>query len=223
MKQSQFIQALTLALAIGSLGTASAQGTAPKPKPVAKAVMSKDELRACMKLNADTKAKAQLLEAPVATLAADRQKIDDAKAEIAVIRQEVDKHKDAFQTANDAVKSSTSRIDAWSAELKELEASPMKSAERRKKELLLERNELASKEKALIVQRDSEYKLYEAAVARFNERGKGLDAQVLDWNQRNKSLASELDRVTDMREEYAADCANRRFREDDETAIKSGK
>ena len=96
----------------------------------------------------------------------------------------------------------------------------MKSAERRKKELLTERNEIAAKEKSLIAQRDAEYKLYEAAVSRFNERGKSVDVLIATWNQKNKSLASESDRVTDMREEYAADCANRRFREEDELALK---
>lgn len=219
MKRIHIDAALWVLLA-GFAGASSAQGVAAKPKPLAKAVMSKDELRACMKLNAEAKAKGQVVEAAVAALAVDRLKVDESKAEIAAIRAEVDKHKEAFQQANEAVKQSSARIEAWSAELKEAEASPMKSAERRKKELLTERNEIAAKEKSLIAQRDAEYKLYEAAVSRFNERGKSVDVLIATWNQKNKSLASESDRVTDMREEYAADCANRRFREEDELALK---
>ncbi len=61
------------------------------------------------------------------------------------------------------------------------------------------------------------------AVRAYNAKAGALDARVGDWNQRNArwnemSTALETDRQT-----WAASCADRRYREEDENAIKAGK
>ena len=80
-----------------------------------------------------------------------------------------------------------------------------------------------ARNKDAVAQRDKAFAVYEAAVAKFNARGKELEASITEWNARNQQLVTEAEKVSDLREDYAADCSNRRFREEDEIAIKQGK
>jgi chromosome segregation ATPase len=127
------------------------------------------------------------------------------------------------QQADAEVREHAGRVDAWSAELKEAEESKMMSAQRRVAQLEKERSKLSAISKELTTKRDKAFALHEAAATRYNVRGKDFDESVLTWNQRNENLAHEADLVSEMREDYAADCSNRRFLAEDEAAIKQGK
>jgi hypothetical protein len=56
----------------------------------------------------------------------------------------------------------------------------------------------------------------------FNNRAAAQEQKVADWNSRNKKLAEETGALASDREQWVADCGNRRYREDDEIAIKRG-
>lgn len=220
--------ALTLsALLLLAASPIQAQSSAAKPA-AAKAetsnrLMTRDELRACMKMQGDIKAKSESLEQRKTALTADKAKIGPANDELKGHREELARYIAAVKAADDAVKAHAERVEVWNVDFKEVEESKMKTAERRKKQLLAEREELDARNKELIAARGAKVKEYDAAVERFNQRAKGVEAIVNDWNQRNEKLADEGDALLEMRANYAADCSNRRFREEDELAIKQGK
>ena len=194
-----------------------------KPKIESKGTMTRDELRVCMALPDKIKAKSQELERAKATLDSERKTIGDAQSEMDALRRDVDTQKAEVQKTDTAVREIAAEIEAWNKELEDAEASSMKSAERRKKELKSQQPALVARNKATIASRDESFRLYGVAVEKYNTRGKELDGSIQAWNKRNSELASESDRLSDLREDYAADCSHRKFRETDEIAIKQGK
>ena len=56
----------------------------------------------------------------------------------------------------------------------------------------------------------------------YNEKAKALEARVASWNQRNGDLTERVKAVNNDRETWQSDCAERRYREDDEIAIRRG-
>ena len=200
----------------------------PDKKPAAKpasvrATMSRDELRSCMKLQADTKERVAALEVAKASLEQDRVQVDEAQKQIAHLRSEVDKYRDGVREAEAAVRVNAVKVEEWNAEMEEVEKSQMRAAEKRKKDMKVERVAIEARGKALVSTRDAQFKMYEAAVAKINSQAKDIEAVINGWNKRNSALADEAATAGEMRDEYAADCANRRFREEDEAAIKKGK
>ena len=49
-----------------------------------------------------------------------------------------------------------------------------------------------------------------------------VDAKATDWNRRNTAFTAEAQAVNRDREDWVADCGNRRYREEDELAIRRG-
>ena len=221
-----FRSATVLAVLFISAGTAMAQTAAAKAtdqQGTANRLMTRDELRACMKLQDDIKAKAVAVEGTQKVLAQEKQDLTPTRDGLKSLRDDVEKYSGLFKKIDADVRDQAKRIEQWNAEMKEVEESSMRSAEQRKKQLQKEQPELVARNNELIAAREQQYKLYEAAVERFNARGKGLEASVKDWNERNERLADDADKVLDLREKYAHECSRRRFREEDEQAIKQGK
>jgi len=60
-------------------------------------------------------------------------------------------------------------------------------------------------------------------VAAFNAKATVMDGKVVAWNQRNEEWNKTSKALEADRAKWVADCADRRYREDDEKAIKAGK
>lgn len=208
-------------LMITLLASSMAFAQVPKAKTADK-VQTREELRACLKLK-DT----------LATSTADWQKRKDAheatRGEIRALTEklkadkaEVDTAMEAFKLADAELAEHTKLIDRWNEEVKEVDASKMKSAERRKAALQKERVGLEAKNKELEAARAEKVKTYDAAVASYNAKVAESQATVKAWNDKNEALEKEGDKLTDLRLDYGDKCANRRFREEDEEAIRKG-
>jgi hypothetical protein len=63
----------------------------------------------------------------------------------------------------------------------------------------------------------------QVAVADFNTKASALDARVTDWNGRNAKLNDTGAELEAERKDWVKACADRRYREDDEKAIRAGK
>lgn len=61
------------------------------------------------------------------------------------------------------------------------------------------------------------------AVAAYNERAQARDKQIDDYQARATAFNARVDASKAEREAFGKTCANRRFLEDDEIAIKKGK
>ena len=57
----------------------------------------------------------------------------------------------------------------------------------------------------------------------YNANAKAVEARVVDWNTRNQAWNDAGVNLETERQEWVQQCADRRYREDDEAAIKAGK
>ena len=57
----------------------------------------------------------------------------------------------------------------------------------------------------------------------FNVKVRALDGRVAEWNKRNNAYNDANAAIESDRAAWGANCGNRRYREEDELAIRSGK
>lgn len=214
---------LLLIALLGVVGGAQAQNAKPAPQKIdLNKMMTREELRACMKMQDDIKSTAATLDQRKATLQQDRAQLAPANEGLKTLKAEMDQQLAAAREFDGESAKHAARVQAWNAEWKEAQASTMRSAERQRKELEAERKELDARMKTLQASRDAAINTYKGTADRFNLRIKEVETLTTDWNQRNEKLADDADQLIELRATYAADCARRKFDERDEIAIKKG-
>ncbi|PWF42504.1 hypothetical protein [Massilia glaciei] len=219
-----------LLIASALLSLANPAAIAQKPG-AAKAgndkVMTREELRSCMKLKAANLAHVKELNDKLDAHGDEREKllaatpVDTGKG----LREEAGRQLEIVKAADALVVENSKQIDAWNERMAEFHKNKkdMRQAFRKEQELKAERNVLQAKNDGLIADRTAKVAVYEASVAAANaaivQTGSGNE----EWNKRNKELALEEAQLKASRQRYTDDCASRRFREDDEKAINAGK
>ena len=96
-------------------------------------------------------------------------------------------------------------------------------AERTRRAINAEREEIDRASKALNDDRARLQTSTETAVNAFNAKAAAVDARIADWNRRNQAWNDAGSELEDTRKTWVANCGDRRYREDDEIAIKRGK
>ncbi|GAB4038706.1 MAG: hypothetical protein Fur0014_07700 [Rubrivivax sp.] len=187
-------------------------------------IMTRDELRACLKSQAELKTR-------VADYEAQKAAAEKEKADIVAATQALAEEKAKLSAAASKVKDENTRAanlaqrvdewnERWQAFEKAQKAGPMADRERKR---------LLDEQKALQREQD-ELKAAaaggggEAGVASaFNQKVEALNARTVAYNNRNKELVKLGEDLQQERDLWAGECGNRRFREEDEIAIKQGK
>jgi hypothetical protein len=199
----------------GSLGGGAGSGP----------VMTRDELRACLKTQAD-------LTVRVAAYDAQRAALEKEKAAILAENQKLGAEKGNLQSVADSVKQAnerglemTRRVDDWNERWQAFEkanrSGPVADRQRRQ---LIEEQKALQKEQADLKAASSDAAAPGAgAAAQFNQRAEAMAARTVAYNEFNKKVAKEGEDLALERDLWASECGNRRYREDDETAIKQGK
>lgn len=205
---------------------AAAKTAAAKPaaaKPVDN-LLSKEELRACMKQKADIDARKADIAQRSEQLKKDRELVSQPDPAIVKMRADVDAQLARVREADAAVKANAELVNDWNERMATFEATKkeMRNADRRGNVLRQERIELERETKRLEQARSEQVAIYDDLINKANGMRGGED-RAAAWNKRNDALADEADALIDVQANYSADCANRRFREDDEAAIKAGK
>jgi vacuolar-type H+-ATPase subunit D/Vma8 len=187
-------------------------------------IMTREELRTCIKQQAALKTMSDTYEAKKTQLAVDREALladtkgvrgdlGDAQAQVAKV-----------DDLNRRVTTVAARVDDWNVRwtaFKEAKRTgPL--AERQRRQLIQEQKELAAENKSLDAERE-QLGGTGGSAADANAKSAALNARTVAWNERNKALAADGDNVIRERELWASECGNRRFREDDEIAIREGK
>jgi len=192
-------------------------------KAAAGNMLTREELRACMKRLDDVNTSAKDLEQRRAAL--DREKDDLVKSGDALKAERADA--DAkLATVRDwevRVRGVSTQIEAFNQRTKASEELTPAQRQALVPELEAERERI---NKARAVLADEEARVvpaYQSAVKSYNERALARDASVSSWNERNKSLNEVATKQEDDRKSWLSECANRPYREDDEIAIKAGK
>jgi hypothetical protein len=201
----------------GSLGGGSGAGP----------VMTRDELRACLKNQAELKQRVADYEAQ--KLAADKE-----KAEILAENQKLVAEKGQLSSAAGKVKDENARnaelakrVEDWNTRWAEFEkankAGPM--ADRERKRLLDEQKALAREQDAAkaAAAGGGAGGAETSAAQQFNAKAEAVQARTVAYNKRNDQLVKAGEDLAQERDLWAGECGNRRFREEDEIAIKQGK
>jgi hypothetical protein len=162
-------RALVLLLVGVAVLPAMAQGGGKKDR-----IMTREELRACMK-------RSEALKTGSDELLTGRRTLDVEKADIAKERDGLDQQVKAIAAERDTVdKADETAVKAY--------------------------NDKAN-----------------AMIATYNTRKGEIDAKVDGWNARNRAHNERAMAQEQELKSYNDDCATRRFREDDEKAIRAGK
>jgi len=214
---------------------AKAAASAPPAKPAAEGktlslgggtgsgkLLTRDELRTCL-ANQDTLAKRRAdVEAARGPL--DKEKEDLVKEQEALKgeREKVDAARQAVAELNARYKEHADKVQKWNERAKAAQEASGKAAEKERDALDRERVDLQRNQAALEADRAKLGDGAQQAVNAFNTRAQALDQKVADWNQRNAALSELAQAVNRDRDTWTADCADRRYREDDEAAIRKG-
>jgi chromosome segregation ATPase len=215
-------QLRTLVAAMTLAATCAAPGFAQAPAAKDK-VQTREELRACLKLKDSIAADTADLSKRQAAHEAERAEVRKLSEPVKAARPDVDASLEAVKAADTPLREHNALIEKWNAEVAEVDASKMKSAERRKAALIKERAALDETFKKLLAERDTRVKAYDAAVARYNTALQAAEGRLKAFNDRNNALEDEADALRNKKLDYDETCARRRFREEDEKAIRSGK
>lgn len=191
-------------------------------------LLTRDELRACLSQEDDLKKRLTTQEAARPTLEQEKKAIADEQAVMRAERAKLDGADiaaavSAFTERN---KVFSERRARWDARVKAFNDAGRDGTTAEREALNAERVELEREHGALEAERKRIQGLQserQEAAAAFNVKVKALDARVVDWNKRNGTYNDTLATLESDRLAWTANCGNRRYREDDELAIRAGK
>ncbi|RVT51068.1 hypothetical protein [Rubrivivax albus] len=186
-------------------------------------VMTRDELRACLKQQATLATMVQNYEQERADLEREKGEILQNKqtldAEAGGVKADVSK----INELNARTEALSKRVSEWNENWQAFEkanrSGPM--AERERRRLLSEKRSMEKEEKDLADERAA---LGDASggASQVNSKVDALNARTVAWNERNKRVVKMGEDLTQERDLWASECGNRRYREDDEIAIRNG-
>lgn len=206
----------TLAIG-GGAGTSGGTGAGP--------LLSREELRAC--LNEEESIRVRLADQDTARVPLDQEKqaIATEQQQLRLDRAPIDATKVKAEELAAKMKAFAVRVQGWNERvaLHNADKNPGTPAyDRNMVTLNREREEMQKDRTALEIERTALSTGAQDAVRTYNAKAAALDARVTAWNERNAKWNENLAVLEDERKLWVKTCADRRYREDDETAIKRG-
>lgn len=188
-------------------------------------VMTREELRTCMKQQESLATRKTELDTRQTTLTAQRA---DIQKETEAIKAE----QEGLSSRKGAVDSLNARMTAYSDKVKDLNqrredfersgrGGP--NAERERRKLDKEDADLKKEGTDLNAERDKLEAGGNDAVNKLNARVDAQQQKAQAWNDNSKQLTKDQQTYEDDRINWVDSCGNRRYKEDDEKAIKAGK
>lgn len=193
--------------------------------PAKGAMMSRDELRACLKEQGAQKARSAELDKRRA----------EVEAEIAAVRRQkeaVQAERDAYaakaaevQAFKEKVKQHGERLALYNQRVKEFRENPPKPAdvERERGQIEGEADALAKADEAIKAEAAQWTALMEPARAALSEHTQAQQAAAATATEHNRVLDEEIKVFDDELVAWKQRCGNRPYREADEKAIRAGK
>ena len=216
---------------------AHAQSPSKPPAPATKSfgggkpggkLLTRDELRACMALQKQMQTRASDLESQKAPLQQEKAALKQAGDALAADREALERNRQAtaapFQAKADAHGQRIEAFNQKSAELAALEKLGSRGkSEKLRNQLETDQVELKKNEEALRAEMDALNKANADAVTAMNARIAEHEQKVRAWNERNDALTASIEAHRTSDDRWASQCADRRYDELDEIAIKQGK
>jgi len=201
----------------------AADGAASAPR---RGMLAKEDLRIC--LNDEAALRRRLADAEVARLPMETEKQAIAAEQKAYRDERVTletNQKTATDGLNTKFKVFTERVEALNARVAAFNESRRtgSAAEKARAEMNKERADLDAERPGLEGDRAAVLVRLQEAVVAYNAKAVVVDKRVQDWNARNAKLNDDSAALEAERKDWVGNCANRRYREDDEIAIKAGR
>lgn len=193
-----------------------------KPAPGSK-LLTRDELRACMKRLDDVNAGSKDLPQRRAALDAERDELLKSGEALKAMKADVEAKLALVRGWQERMRAHAAEIEAFNRKAKAVEEAPSSERAALSKALEVERDSLNKGRATLVEEEGRLVPAYESGVRAYNEQALARDAVVKDWNARNKAFTESTAAIEDQRTDWLIECANRPYREDDEIAIKAGK
>ena len=219
----------SVALPLALLGTLAATSPAWAQKSLGGGagsgpVMTREELRTCLKQQEALKTQVAEYERQRSEHEKERAAILETKtaldAERGGVVADAAKINDLNRRASEVAQRIADWNDRWQAFEKNGRGGP--TADRQRRSLVNEQRELNAENAAIEKEREALGGVGEGA-KEINAKVDALNARTVAWNENNKRIVKRGEDVTQERDLWAAECGNRRYREDDEIAIKQGK
>jgi chromosome segregation ATPase len=186
-------------------------------------VLTREELRSCMKRMDDVTAGHNDLQQRRAALDAEKDEVVNGGEALKAMKADVEAKLAAVREWQQRMRAHGGEIEAFNQRVKALEQAPARERDSLSKALEADRERLNKMRAGLVEEESRLVPPYESSVRAYNERALARDARVSDWNARNKAVNESSTQLEIDRAEWATACANRPYREDDEIAIKAGK
>ena len=189
------------------------------------ALLTRDELRVCLKQEesirtriADLDQQQQPLAAEKAAIGLEQQAVREERIKIDGIRKIADELGARFKAYGARVETLNARVAEFNASKRSGAAADRERVEMNTEQaaLVSERTELESERQRLTTQS-------EVAVRAYNDQVGAVEARVADWNERNAKWADRSTSLESERKGWLANCSDKRYREDDEIAIRKEK
>ncbi len=202
-----------------TLGGGNAAAAATQP------ILSRDELRACLKQEESIRTRLAEHQARRAPIDEARQGISAQQEALRNERAQVDTVAAKVQAFRAKMEAHAARVAKWNTDAESYNARPPAGSvgERERQRINTERTALQTAQTELEAERKTMTEENEKVVAAFNVKAKEVEAAVAAWNERNQAWNDAGLRLEDERKGWVSSCADRRYREDDENAIRAGK
>jgi chromosome segregation ATPase len=188
-------------------------------------ILTRDELRTCMSQEEVIRKRLEAHTALRAPLDKEKTDLSTAQQNLRTERGPLEDMKKQADALGQRMKDYGARVNAWNEQVATFNTANPTGAkgERERNALNKERDDLGVLQKALEAEKTEFAAKSEGVVRDYNAKAAVVDAQVSDWNQRNEKWNKDSRALEADRSEWVTNCADRRYREDDETAIKRGK
>jgi chromosome segregation ATPase len=236
LKPTLIATSLVLALAASPTAAQTAP-TKPGAKPATKAatstlggkapaggkLMTRDELRTCLKRLDEIKQSGKDIEAQRPALDRERDELKASGEVLKAERAEVDRLLASVRAWETKMRAHAVEVESFNKRSAAVKDAPSDDQEKLVEELKRERDQLQKSRDALAAEEVSVVPVYKATTKAYNERAVARDAKVTDWNKRNTAAVDASMKQQEAHALWLNECANRPYLEDDELAIKAGK
>ena len=188
-------------------------------------VLTRDELRVCFKDEEAIRNRLTEHEAARVPLDQDKASITAEQKTLAELRVPVDEAKKRAEDFTTRLKAYGVRVESWNqrvtAHNDEKRQGPQ--WERQGKDLAAERTAIEKERADFEIEKTTLQASSDEAVRNFNNKAQALETRINDWNQRNGKWNEASAAIEADRKAWVAACGDRRYREEDEQAIRRGK
>lgn len=188
-------------------------------------ILTRDELRDCLSREESIRTRLAGHQAARAPLDRERDDIRVRQDALRAERQQVDVVVARASEFRGRMEAHAQRVAQWNREMEAFNGRPPtgSAGERERVRLNTEREALQKAQAELETERTALAADNERTVTPFNAKVKQVETVVQEWNARNQAWNEVSARIEEERKDWVAGCADRRYREDDEIAIKAGR